>query len=487
MEIRPSLDPQSGTPLYRQLGIYLQRLIETGDLRTGDRLPPTRELAGQLGLNRTTISAAYELLESVGLIKGEVGRGSYVCGTAEPRAESMNWSRLLTASVSTSAGSAAAGVINFSSSRPSEKLFPVEDFRECCREVLDSRNLKMLMQLGSPGGYEPLRRYLLDRAIQNGIARETDDILITNGCQQALDLLRRALVRPGEKVALEEPVYPGLKNLFLEAGADLIGIPTGTDGIDLYALQRAFDSGARVLVITPSFQNPTGATVPSANRVEVCRMARAAGAVVIENDIYSDLSYEGAAQPALRLKQLDANVILLGSFSKVAFPGLRVGWIIAPRAVIARATELKQLADLHTDHLSQAFLLRFAESGKLARHHAIVVAAAKEKLRALDQACRKYLAGCTWTVPFGGMNMWIELPRGLDAVALRGLAQQAGIDYLPGRYFSISRPLDSGLRLSFAGLDPNEIRRGIEILGTLVHNALQARSSRDAHPALALV
>jgi DNA-binding transcriptional MocR family regulator len=487
MEIRPSLDPQSATPIYRQLGAYLQQLIETGGLRMGERLPPTRELAGQLGLNRTTISAAYELLESAGLIKGEVGRGSYVCGTQEPRAESMNWSRVLTVSVSTSAGSAPSGIINFSSSRPSEKLFPVEDFRECCREVLDSRNLKSLMQLGSPGGYEPLRRYLLDRAIQNGIARESDDILITNGCQQALDLLRRALVRPGEKVALEEPVYPGLKNLFLEAGADLAGIPTGTDGIELYSLQRAFDNGARVLVITPSFQNPTGATMPSANRIEVCRMARAAGAVIIENDIYSDLSYEATTEPALRLKQLDANVILLGSFSKVAFPGLRVGWIIAPRAVIARATELKQLADLHTDHLSQAFLLRFAESGKLARHHASVVAAAKEKLRALDQACRKHLTGCTWTVPSGGMNMWIELPRGLDAVALRGLAQQAGLDYLPGRYFSISRPLDAGLRLSFAGLDPNEIRRGIEILGTLIHNALQARSSRDAHPALALV
>src|ERR1700684_2702903 len=116
MEIRPSLDTQSGVPIYRQLGAYLQRLIETGDLRTGDRLPPTRELAGQLGLNRTTISAAYELLESAGLIKGEVGRGSYVCGTQEPRAELMNWPRLLTASVSTSAGGAANGVINFSSS-----------------------------------------------------------------------------------------------------------------------------------------------------------------------------------------------------------------------------------------------------------------------------------------------------------------------------------------------------------------------------------
>jgi 2-aminoadipate transaminase len=495
MEIRPSLDPQSGVPIYRQLGAYLQRLIETGDLRSGDRLPPTRELAGQLGLNRTTISAAYDVLETVGLIKGEVGRGSYVCGGREqspPAAsgDTMNWSRALTKSVSTSAGSAAGSVINFTSSRPSEKLFPIEEFRECCREVLESRNLKTLMQLGSPGGYEPLRRYLLDRAIQSGIARDSDDILITNGCQQALDLLRRALVRTGEKVALEEPVYPGLKNLFLEAGAELIGIPAGAsredDGIDLYAVQRAFEAGARVLVVTPSFQNPTGATIPAAHRTEICRMARTAGVAVIENDIYSELSYD-SDNPLPRLKELDSNVILLGSFSKIAFPGLRVGWIIAPRPVIARATELKQLADLHTDHLSQAFLLRFAESGKLARHQAIVIAAAKEKLRALDQSCRRYLAHCTWKVPGGGMNMWINLPAGLDAVALRGLAQQAGVDYLPGRYFSVSRPLDSGLRLSFAGLDPNEIRKGIEILGGLIQTAASAREARDLHPALALV
>jgi 2-aminoadipate transaminase len=490
MEIRPSLDSQSGVPIYRQLGAYLQRLIETGDLRSGDRLPPTRELAGQLGLNRTTISAAYDLLESNGLIKGEVGRGSYVCGGSEPPAEKLNWSRALTKSVSTSAGSAAADVISFTSSRPSEKLFPLEEFRDCCREVLEGRNLKTLMQLGSPGGYEPLRRYLLDRAIRNGTARESDDILITNGCQQALDLLRRSLVRAGDKVALEEPVYPGLKNLFLEAGAELIGVPVDGDGVDLYSVQRAFEAGAKVLVVTPSFQNPTGATAPATHRAEICRMARAAGAVVIENDIYSELSYESGSdsESALpRLKQMDSNVILLGSFSKIAFPGIRVGWIIAPRPAIARATELKQLADLHTDHLSQAFLLRFAESGKLARHQATVIAAAKEKLRALDQSCRRYLGNCAWKVPGGGMNMWIHLPAGLDAVALRGLAQQAGIDYLPGRYFAVSRPLDSGLRLSFAGLEPNEIRKGIEILGALVQNAVSAREARDAHPAFALV
>jgi len=499
MEIRPGLNPASEVPLYRQLSVYLHRLIESGELRAGDRLPPTRELAGQLGLNRTTVSAAYELLETHGLIKGEVGRGSYVSGAGNSGAanalrtvqdEHLKWSRLLTPSVAPPAPPAAPGVISFTNSRPSDNLFPIEEFRASCLEVLASPNMKALLQLGSPGGYEPLRRFLLDRAVAQGVARVGDDILITNGCQQALDLLRRSLVRPGDKVAMEDPVYPGLRNLFLESGAELIGIPVGRQGLDPVALQRAFDAGARLVVVTPSFQNPTGATIPADHRVAICSMARAAGAAIIENDIYSELScaLPDSRSPALpRLKKLDGNVILLGSFSKVAFPGVRVGWIIGPRPVIARATELKQLADLHTDHLSQAFLLHFAQSGRLAAHEAHVLEAAREKLRALEESCRSHLSDCTWNIPSGGMNIWIGLPAGLDAVSLRGLAQQAGIDYLPGRYFAVSRAQDSGLRLSFAGLEPGEIREGIRILGSLIQRAVGLRGVAAQSPALAMV
>jgi DNA-binding transcriptional MocR family regulator len=481
MDIRPELDLNSETPLYRQLGGYLQRLIESGDLLPGDRLPPTRELAGQLGLNRTTVSAAYELLEAGGLIKGSVGRGSFVCGVPEREAGGLNWSRTLTSSQTTSTGSVRPGVIDFSASRPSEKLFPVDEFRACCDEVLHSDRLRSLLQLGSPGGYEPLRNYLLQRS---GVACPTDDILITNGCQQAVDLLRRALVRPGTKVAIEDPVYPGLRNLFVEAGAELIGIPVTHEGMDLYSLRQALEAGAKVVVLTPSFQNPTGALMLPAARKMIVGMARGAGAVVIENDIYSELSYFGGDAP--RLKSLDPSVILLGSFSKIAFPGMRCGWIIAPKPVIARVTELKQLADLHTDQLSQAFLLRFAESGRLETHQAKMIAAGKERLRAVEQASGKYLTDCRFTVPNGGMNLWINLPEGLDSGALRGLAQQAGVDYLPGRYFSVSRPLDSGLRLSFAGLEPAEIRRGMEILGAVIQDAKGTREDLS-RPTLAMV
>ncbi len=482
MVLRPELDENSEVPLYRQLGVYLQRRIETGEISPGDRLPPTRELAGQLGLNRTTVSAAYELLESDGWIKGAVGRGNFVRGLPERDSDPVNWSRLLTPSnAAASASPGRSGTINFSASRPSEKLFPVDEFRQACAEVLTSDRLRPLLQIGSPSGYEPLKQFLLRRTPE---ASGSDGILITNGCQQAIDLLRRALLRPGAKVALEEPVYPGLKNLFLEAGVELVGMSVGPDGIEPHSLRQALERGAKLIVLTPSFQNPTGASIPVAARKQIVAMARAAGAVIVENDIYSELDYAGRALP--RLKSLDPNVILLGSFSKIAFPGMRCGWIIAPKPVIARVTELKQLADLHTDQLSQAFLLRFAESGRLAAHQARMVAAGREKLRAVEESARRHLFGCRYRLPEGGMNMWVELPDGLDSSSLRGLAQQAGVDFLPGRYFSVTRPFDSGLRLSFAGLEPDEIRRGVEILGEVIRNAAGSRDEAS-RPAFAMV
>src|SRR5258705_1268131 len=244
-----------------------------------------------------------------------------------------------------------------------------------------------------------------------------DDLIVTSGCQQALDLLQRILVKAGDAVVIEDPVYPGVKNLFSFAGARAIGVRIGPDGIDLDELQHVFERDRpKALVITPNFQNPTGATIPLQSRQTLLRMARASGVVLIENDTYGDLRYEGSPIPSL--KQLDggADTILLRSYSKVAFPGLRVGWAIGPRAVIARMVEAKQLSDLHSDQLSQAVLLRFAESGRLEAHRQQIVKAGAEKLKAVLSGCERYLpAGSSFTRPQGGMNLWIRLPDPLDA------------------------------------------------------------------------
>jgi DNA-binding transcriptional MocR family regulator len=479
-----AVDASAETPIYRQLYDYFTAQIESGKLDSGERLPATRELAGQLGLNRTTVSAAYELLEAEGWITGEVGRGSFVRPrpVQNPR-QPLNWQDILERKAPAARTPLASGpVISFANSRPSELLFPLDAFRASCDAVLASGELSSILQLGSPGGYEPLRQYLLEAARAEGTARPGDDLMIANGCQQALDLIRQVLIRPGDRIALEDPVYPGLKNLFQQSGAELAGVPVGAEGMEIEPLQKL---RPKLLVVTPNFQNPTGSTMPLEARKALLGLPHA---IVIENDIYGDLRYEGKPQPTLKQLDQTGDVILLRSFSKIAFPGLRVGWIVAPRPLIQRLMEAKQLSDLHTDQFSQAVLLDFARSGRLEEHQCNMQRAGASRLRAVLAACERWLpAGTRYSRPQGGMNLWIELPDELDANDLLARAQSQGVAYLPGRYFAVSRAHTNALRLSFAGLPEEQIERGVRILGTLFSRELEAERSRDREPAPAMV
>ncbi|MGH7248313.1 MAG: PLP-dependent aminotransferase family protein, partial [Pseudomonadota bacterium] len=407
------------SPLYRQLFEKIKGSIQFGDLQPGERLPATRELAGQLGLNRTTVSAAYELLETEGLIEGHVGRGSFVSGGASREAHSregpsrVNWENLLPPlSLGAQALPLSRDGISFAASRPSEQLFPLDEFRAACREAIAASDASSILQLGSAHGYPPLRRYLLNEARRHGIAGSGDDLVVTNGCQQALDLIQRVLVPAGENVVVEDPVYPGLKNVFLRAGVRVIGVPVGPNGIDVEKLGRVLaKERPRLLIITSDFQNPTGATLPLAARRAILRLAREAGVVVVENDIYGALRYQGEALPALKRLDESGGTVLLESFSKIAFPGLRVGWVVGPSPFMARLAEAKQSCDLHTGQLSQAVLLRFAQSGRLEAHRQKMLATGAERLAAALDACRRYLPpGTRFTRPQGGMNLWVRLP-----------------------------------------------------------------------------
>ena len=490
MELEP-LDPQSEAPLYRQLYEQIAQKIRSGRMARGTRLPATRELAGLLRLNRATISAAYEILEGEGLISGQVGRGSFVTLQPEAPPAGVDWEAMLERSDAAQAGHPPATgkeVIRFVVSQPARELFPLDAFRASCAAVLERKDLADVLQLGSPSGYEPLRRRLLEEARHNGIAASGDDLIVTNGCQQALDLLGRVLLRPGDPVAVEDPIYPGLKNLLAGLGAQMLGIPMGSEGLDVACAERVLArERPRFLVVTSNFQNPTGATLPQSSRKALLAAAHAAGVPVIENDAYGELRYQGAEVPSL--KQLDprGGTVLLRSFSKVSFPGLRVGWVVGPKPLIERLRHAKEASDLHTDQLSQAVLLEFAESGRLETHRARVLAAGAERLAATLEACRQYLpAGTRWTRPEGGMNVWLRLPAAVDAGELLPRALKEGVAYLPGRYFEVSQRQAGALRLSFAGLDPEQIRRGVEILGRVVAQEI-ASASQGIEPAPAMV
>ncbi|MCU1257667.1 MAG: transcriptional regulator, GntR family, partial [Bryobacterales bacterium] len=266
------------------------------------------------------------------------------------------------------------------------------------------------------------------------------------------------------------------------SGAELAGIPVGPDGMEIEAVRKA---RPKLLVVTPNFQNPTGATMPIETRKALVSVP---DVIVIENDIYGDLRYEGEPEPTLKELDASGDVIMLRSFSKIAFPGLRVGWIIAPRPLIQRLMEAKQLSDLHTDQFSQAVLLDFARSGRLEEHKRNMLQAGSERLRAVLAACGRWLpAGARFTRPRGGMNLWIELPDELDSNDLLTRAQSQGAAYLPGRYFAVSRAHANALRLSFAGLPEEQIERGVKILGTLFSRELEAERSRNREPVPAMV
>jgi 2-aminoadipate transaminase len=463
-------DPASDEPLYRQLYDSIKRSIVSGRILKGERLPANRELAGSLGVNRQTITSAFELLESEGLIKCYVGKGTFVEASPTEAAPELG--------------------ISFAASRPPEDQFPLAEFRATVNEVIESSEALNILQLGSAAGYGPLRRWVLGEVRKRGAAGPDDDVLITSGVQQAFDLIQRVVASRGETVLMEDPVYPGVRNVFQRGGARVVGIPVGEDGVEMASLERAFEKErARLIVLTPNFQNPTGTTIPEFERSQILEMARRAGVMVVENDLYGALRYSGADVPSMKELDRTGETVLLGGFSKIAFPGLRVGWAIGPRAFIAQLTEAKEVSDLHSDQLSQAVLLRFAESGRLLEHHTKALAAGLERLTACMEGCANELpAGSTYTRPAGGMNAWVNLPEPLDASDLALKAAAEGVTYLPGRYFAVARPQTHSLRLSFAGIAPVEISRGLKILGMVFRKEYErARRGYRTEPSPALV
>ena len=458
-------DPASDEPLYRQLYDSIKRSIVSGRILKGERLPANRELAGLLGVNRQTITSAFELLESEGLIKCYVGKGTFVEASPTEAAPELG--------------------ISFAASRPPEDQFPLAEFRATVSEVIDSSEALNILQLGSAAGYGPLRRWVLSEVRKRGAAGPDDDVLITSGVQQAFDLIQRVVASRGETVLMEDPVYPGVRNVFQRGGARVVGIPVGEDGIEMASLERAFEKErARLIVLTPNFQNPTGTTIPEFERGQILEMARRAGVMVVENDLYGALRYAGPDVPSMKELDRTGETVLLGGFSKIAFPGLRVGWAIGPRAFIAQLAEAKEVSDLHSDQLSQAVLLRFALSGRLAAHLRKMVASGAERLQACLDACgTKLPPGTRFTRPEGGMNVWAKLPEPLDAADLAARAEREGVSFLPGRHFAVSRPHTHELRLSFAGLDPQQISTGLSVLGRIFGTELNDALERsgDTH------
>jgi DNA-binding transcriptional MocR family regulator len=492
------LQPESHVPLYVQLRDQLRALVHSGELRSGDRIPASRELAGNLGVHRTTVANAYAELESEGLIRGHVGRGTFICGapakqfSPPPRANGngggMRWESLFAdergeEGLSRLMPDVPPGAIAFTQARPSDELFPVEEFRRCCNTVLRN-DCRRVLQFGSSDGYEPLRRVLLDMLRDEGLQIRSEQLLITDGCQQAIDLLCKAFLRPGDSIALENPAYPGAIATFgaarvraLAVGVETDPARTGHVGLDIDGLETVLmQNRVKFILVTPDFHNPTGTAMPLSERKRLLELAARYQVALIEDGIYARLRLKGADLPSLKALDRSGSVIQIDSFSKIAFPGLRVGWCIGPESVIERLRLLKQSTDLHTDQLAQAAIAEFMRRGYLTRHLAKVRRVYRQRLNAMEKALEKYMpAESAWTRPDGGMSVWVTLPSGFDAAELLIHAREEGVLFIPGRYFYLQHPQPNTLRLGYTSLTEKQITRGVQILGDLFKQEFRKR------------
>jgi 2-aminoadipate transaminase len=494
------LQPESHVPLYIQLRDQLRSLVHAGDLRPGDRIPASRELAVMLGVHRTTVANAYAELESEGLIQGHVGRGTFIKGngnglklTPPPPpvlrgGEGIRWELLFADErgeevLSRLTASVPENTLSFVMACPAEEHFPVEELQTCVNAVL-RREAADVLRLGPSDGYRPLKEALLEMLRGEGIAAKDENLLITDGCQQSLDIISKAFVRPGDSVILENPTYPGAVAIFHGARARCLGVPVQTRpepgvalGIDLEALEATLAANrVKLIVLTPDFQNPTGTSMPAASRRKVLELASRHQVPVVEDHIYARLHSRDERLPAL--KQLDrANIVIhIDSFAKVAFPGLRVGWIVAPPTAIERLRVVKQTTDLHTDQLAQATLAEFLRRGMFAKHLQKMRKVYASRLDALDEALRKHMPeGTRWTRPDGGMCLWMELPPGFDASELLIHAKERALLFAPGRYFYVQNPLPNTLRFGFAGVEEKQIARGVATLAELLRIEMKKR------------
>lgn len=361
-------------------------------------------------------------------------------------------------------------VISFAGGLPSPAGFPVEVVREAFDRVLSS-NGRAALQYGPTEGYAPLREWVAQDLNRAGASVTADQILIVSGSQQGLDLLGKVLVDRDSKVLVEDPSYLGALQSFSLYQPRFAPVPTDDGGLIPEALTPELAEGGRFLYALPNFQNPTGRTLNRERREALVLRASQLGLPIVEDDPYGELRYAGEPLPSLLSlgRECGANVIRLGSFSKVLAPGLRLGYIAADRGIIHKLVQAKQATDLHTPTLTQMAVYEMVKDGFLARHLPTVREIYRRQGRAMLEAVeREFPASASWTRPEGGMFLWVTLPSHIDSQQLLMQAIEQNVAFVPGGPFYAGTPSRNTLRLSFATVPEDRIHAGIAVLGKLI-------------------
>ncbi|MYM40789.1 aminotransferase-like domain-containing protein [Duganella qianjiadongensis] len=357
-------------------------------------------------------------------------------------------------------------IISFAGGLPSPLTFPVETMKAAFDKVL-SENGKVALQYGPTDGYLPLRQWIADSLSTNGAKIVPEQVLMTSGSQQALDLLGKVLIDEGSRVLVETPSYLGALQAFSVYRPEFKSVDTDEHGLVPASLDKVA-AGARLLYALPNFQNPTGRSLSVERRVELVETCARLGLPLIEDDPYGALSYKGAPAPKMVAMNPDG-VIYMGSFSKVLTPGIRLGYVVAPLPLVRRLELAKQAADLHTSQLTQMVVYDVIKDGFLDQHIPKIRTLYGDQCQVmLDAMAQHFPSAVQWTKPEGGMFIWVTLPKHIDAMKLLDEAIAQKVAFVPGSPFYANEPETNTLRLSFVTVPPERIRAGIEILGKLI-------------------
>jgi DNA-binding transcriptional MocR family regulator len=476
MSLLLTLDRTSDRAIYRQIAEQIKDQIAAGRLPPGSQLPTVRQLADDLGVTRLTVQNAYAELQSSSWIEATVGRGTFVSDNARSGRRIAERNAPLTADVVIEdmlAIGHVEGMRSLANASPDARLFPADEFWGVLANLRE--NAFAMAEYGSTQGDPDLRIELAALVRQRGVIAMPDDVLVTTGATQALSLVTQALCRPGDAVLVEQPTYLSFLNILKSLGAQATGVEMDEDGPKLDALERlAVQVRPRFFYTIPTFQNPTGRCMTPTRRRQVLELAERLGFMVVEDDLYAAMTFDAPPPSALKADDHSDGVVYVSSFSKTFMPGMRLGYVVAPPALLHRLVDLRRATDLCGPPLLQRTMAEFLRRDGLKRHLRRVLPVYRERRNTLLAALAMNMPqGVHWTQPQGGFCCWLSLPPQPYFGDLYQAALRQGWAFAPGEVFLAQPSGQQHLRICFGQQPPETIRSGVEALARLIQARME--------------
>ena len=488
------LDRESRVSITQQLVDRVSAAIDGGLLEPGAKLPPTRELAAEAGVNHLTAARVYRKLAELGYVTAQVGRGTFVrtLTPANGALQGDEWQvyalpqREITYSEQVLSDTfSLAGrddVISLATGWPAPSLYPTEELARITAEVFEEEGGNALSYLNAEGLFD-LREQIALRGREHGYATDADEIVITSGAQQGIALAASATLEPGDVAVIESPTFIGMMTALRGTGARVIGVPVDEDGFDVDGLERLLARHEVKLVgLQSACQNPTGSNLSEERRRRLAELAIERNFFILEDRVYADMRFDGPSVRSLR-ELAPAHVIYANSLSKVVGGGLRAGWLAARGPVRDRLALLKLEADFHSPTLIQHIAARWLATGAYDRHVRRTMPFYRERRDALLASLERHLPGeYQVDVPHGGHHLWVTLTRPLDERALYSEAARNGVMFTPGGAVTAERRSQTAFRLSFSLLDPPELDEGVRRLARSIREVRRRARHAVAAP-----